>query len=440
MEAEQQTVITPKESEESKEESIANEQTVTPWEVGSKSGFDYMKLIRQFGTEPITGALIERFERLTNMKAHHWLRRGIFFSHREMNHMLDLFESGEQVYLYTGRGPTSEAMHLGHMLPFMFSKYLQDALGAIIMIQMSDDEKFFFKPDGSLDYYNSLTYKNARDIIACGFNPNKTYIFSNMEQVGSSVAYYMNFCKVAKETTGTMLKGTFGFALDGNFNAGMLMWPSMQCTPAYSSSFPDIFGNKKVFCFVPMAIDQAPYFRMARDIASKIGERKPGEIHSKFLIGLGGINDKMSSSTSQQPIFLTDTVSEVKKKINRCFSGGQDTVEKHRELGANLIVDVPYQYLCHFIQDDAELKRIAEEYSSGRMLTSDIKKILIDIVQRFLANHQGNRDAITDENISRFFDMNKPFDDSRPVREPVVFDEDYSQFGIGFDIYFGCAK
>lgn len=40
------------------------------------------------------------------------------------------------------------------------------------------------------------------------------------------------------------------------------------------------------------------------------------------------------------------------------FSGGQDTLEKHRELGANLDIDVPYQYLRFFLEDDAELERV----------------------------------------------------------------------------------
>ena len=39
------------------------------------------------------------------------------------------------------------------------------------------------------------------------------------------------------------------------------------------------------------------------------------------------------------------------------FSGGQDTVEKQRELGANLDIDVPFQYLSFFLEDDAELKQ-----------------------------------------------------------------------------------
>jgi tyrosyl-tRNA synthetase len=41
---------------------------------------------------------------------------------RDLNEILDLYEKGEKFYLYTGRGPSSEALHLGHLVPFMFTK------------------------------------------------------------------------------------------------------------------------------------------------------------------------------------------------------------------------------------------------------------------------------------------------------------------------------
>lgn len=54
-------------------------------------------------------------------------------------------------YLYTGRGPSSEALHLGHMLPFIFNKYLQEAFNVPFVIQVTDDEKYFHKEGGDGD-------------------------------------------------------------------------------------------------------------------------------------------------------------------------------------------------------------------------------------------------------------------------------------------------
>ena len=51
---------------------------------------------------------------------------------------------------------------------------------------------------------------------------------------------------------------------------------------------------------------------------------------------------------------------QVKNKVNRHgFSGGQETEEEHRRLGGNPDVDVAYQYLTFFLEDDEELERLA---------------------------------------------------------------------------------
>lgn len=64
-------------------------QVVTPWDVAAEEGVDYDKLIRDFGSEKVTEDLIDRIERVTGKRAHHWLRKGIFFSHRDMHQLLD---------------------------------------------------------------------------------------------------------------------------------------------------------------------------------------------------------------------------------------------------------------------------------------------------------------------------------------------------------------
>ena len=43
------------------------------------------------------------------------------------------------------QGPSSEALHLGHLVPFMFTKWLQDAFKVPLVIQLTDDEKFLWK-------------------------------------------------------------------------------------------------------------------------------------------------------------------------------------------------------------------------------------------------------------------------------------------------------
>ena len=124
------------------EEKRAGDQKITPWEVegavvdGKSQAIDYDKLIVQFGASPIDDALLDRWERVTGKKPHHFLRRGIFFSHRDVVSILDRHEKGQPFYLYTGRGPSSESMHIGHMVPFVFCKQVLPLLFTELLIPL----------------------------------------------------------------------------------------------------------------------------------------------------------------------------------------------------------------------------------------------------------------------------------------------------------------
>ena len=61
-------------------------------------------------------------------------------------------------------------MHLGHLIPFIFTKYLQDTFDCNVVIQISDDEKSYFKDMPFKTIYD-LGLMSARDIIAIDFNP-----------------------------------------------------------------------------------------------------------------------------------------------------------------------------------------------------------------------------------------------------------------------------
>lgn len=105
-------------------ESEVNSDVVTPWtvETSNEAGIDYDKLISRFGSSKIDAELIARLEKVTGKPVHHLIRRGIFFSHRDLHTLLALREQGKPFYLYTGRGPSSESMHLGHLVPFVVTK------------------------------------------------------------------------------------------------------------------------------------------------------------------------------------------------------------------------------------------------------------------------------------------------------------------------------
>lgn len=140
-------------------------------------------ILERFGSQAIDKALLDRFEKLTGKPVHHFLRRGIFFSHRDFHLILNEFEAGRKFYLYTGRGPSSHSMHLGHLIPFMVCKWLQDVFDVPLVIQLTDDEKCLWK-DLTVEESQRMAYENAKDIVAIGFNVEKTFIFNDLEFIG----------------------------------------------------------------------------------------------------------------------------------------------------------------------------------------------------------------------------------------------------------------
>jgi tryptophanyl-tRNA synthetase len=364
---------------------------VTPWEVEGE--VDYTKLMHEFGTSPLTDELIEKIGKKAGY-LHHFLRRRIFFSHRELDILLKEHDEGKKFALYTGRGPSGHT-HLGHIIPWIFTKYLQDAFDAPLYFQITDDEKFLCKDNLSLGETNKLGYENALDVIALGFKPEKTHIFVDTDY---SKTLYKIALQVGKKVTASTAKSVFGFTNETNI--GMYFWPAVQAAPCF---LPSVLEGQKIRTLIPAAIDQDPYWRIVRDVAPKLGYPKTAAIHCVFLPALTGPSGKMSTSTGEQTtIFTTDDEKTVRKKIMKyAFSGGKDTVEEHRRHGGNPDIDVSYQWLTFFEEDDARLKKIYDEYKSGKLLSGELKQILADKINEFLKKHRENRERAR-KNIDKF--------------------------------------
>lgn len=417
---------------------------ITPWKV--EGNVDYDDVLRQFGAEPLTQDLINRWEGLMkrskkNIALHPWIKRGIFFSHRGFGDVLDAYESYLKeketnpnatcpIFIYTGRGPSSDAMHLGHLIPFMFTKYLQDAFDCNVVIQMSDDEKFYFK-DMPFKTVYELGQQNAKDIIAVGFDPKKTFIFSNHDYRTSCKEYEELVTEMRKCVSFHTLQKIFGF--DDQANPGMIDWPVYQCAAAFYQAYPHLF-KKPALCLVAYAIDQDPYFRLSSQISSTLNKKiksksasgslkktfSPCSIIGKFIPPLtynksGSDKDrntgKMSSSISaDSTIFLTDTPEQIKRKVNKyAVSGsrGDGTLKSHRELGGDVTVDIPCQYLNFFETDDEVLHDIYRKFDAGELTCGETKQLLIDRLTKIVANHQRKLGEINENDIKVFYSKEK---------------------------------
>ena len=104
----------------------------------------------------------------------------------------------------------------------------------------------------------------------------------------------------------------------------------------------------------------------------------------------------MSASDADSSIFLSDTNKQIVKKIGNAFSGGQDSRELHRQLGGRTEVDIPFQYLQFFMEDDGELEGIRQRYESGEMESGEMKKICAGELQKYVAVFRERRETVTE--------------------------------------------
>jgi len=147
---------------------------------------------------------------------------------------------------------------------------------------------------------------------------------------------------------------------------------------------------------VPVGVDQLNHINLTRDIAQRMKSEynfiPPSATFNKLLPGLNG--GKMSSSEPNNAIFLTDSPKEVELKIKKyAFSGGQPTIQEHKNKGGNPDIDVSFLYLKFLFEpDDKKLEKIYQDYKSGKLLTSELKEITIEKINSFLKQHQQKKE------------------------------------------------
>ena len=425
-------------------------------EQGNIKAIDYDRLIQEFGVQPLTEDHLKRFEQVTGKKAHRLMRRKLFFSHRDFDKILDTYEQYGTFMLYTGRGPSSGSMHLGHTVPFLFTKELQEMFDVPLVIMLTDDEKYLYtrsKNDGvqkkgsGVEDFLQFAHENIKDIIALGFDPKKTFIYTDYEYLGGH--FYWNTSEFESMVTLNQAMGAFGFG--GSTNIGLIAYGAKQCVAAFPSSYPELFGLpdyrapeydlkglrrhkplSKIPTLIPCAIDQEPYFRILRDRCDRMTDPHPKTclILSKFLTALQGPGGKMSASDANSAIFMSDTAGQIKNKINRhAFSGGRESLEEHRKLGGNPDVDVAFTYLSYFLEDDDELNDLSQKYRSGELLTGEMKARCISELQKFVGAFQERRAQVTHEVMRNFMKPRKleyvgnP-SPTKPASAPTAKDEE----------------
>ncbi len=348
---------------------------IDPW--ASVEIKDYNEVMREFGISPIS----DLYKKLPIK--HHYFSRGILFGHKDFEKIVEAINEKKPFVMMTGLMPSGK-FHLGHKIVADMIIYLQK-LGAECYVAVADIEATLTRDISREEAKKIAIEEYLLNYIALGLKSKKIRVYF---QSNGSVEYNNLSKYVSKRTTLNELKSIYG-----DLTPEKMISVFTQVADILHPQLKENGGPKPVV--VPVGVDQLNHINLTRDIASKMKSEYnfvlPSAIFNKMIPGLQG--GKMSSSKPESYIALTDSPEEVEKKIKKyAFSGGRETIKEHREKGGNPDVDVSYQWLTFFEEDDKKLEKIYHDYKSGALLTGELKQILIDKLTKFLKHHQAERE------------------------------------------------
>ena len=291
---------------------------------------------------------------------------------------MDAFEKKEPVAIMTGIKPTNE-FHLGSKMTAEKIIYFQKEFKAKVFYAVADLEGMV---DNGLPLEEQLkvAINNVADLLALGLDPKDAYIYrQSQEQRVMNLAYFFS----RKVTTNHMKN------LYGERELGLYFAAFTQCGDMLLPQLPEFGGPKMVL--VPVGADQSYHILLCRDIVKKTTEFKfmpIAGIYHKFFRSLKG-ESKMSKRDPMSMLTLNDTPELIRKKVMSALTGGRDTIEEQRKLGGIPEQSVVYELLYyHFMEDDKNLKKIYDDYKSGKMLDGEMKELAVEVIIKFIKEHQ----------------------------------------------------
>ena len=354
---------------------------VTPWEVSGK--IDYEKLIRDFGVKPFNFTLPKKLQDNILFK------RKTIFAHRDFERILDCIKNKKPFVMMTGLMPSGK-FHLGHKI-VADQIVLYQKLGAKIYLTVADIEAYNSRNTNIEELKKIAIEEYLTNYIALGLKKKNLdfYFQSKRSKKGEkSNAYYNLAAIAARHATFNEFKSVYG-----DISPAKMMSSLIQTSDMLHPQLEEFEGQTPTI--VPVGIDQDPHLKISRDISQRIKVHKFTQLSSTYHSFLPGLSsEKMSSSDPNSYIALTDSKETVENKIKKyAFSGGQPTLKEHKEKGGNPDIDTSFIYLKTFFEpNDKKLKNLHDRYSSGSLLTSDLKDIAIEKINSFLKKHQKQRE------------------------------------------------
>lgn len=356
---------------------MVDEKMLDPW--GSSNIKDYERLIKEFG--------ISDFRELKTYfpNPNHLIRRDIIFGHRGFDSVLDAMIKKKKFNVLSGIKP-SGPFHLGTLTTAWeivdFQQRGGNAFYCIADLEAYEDNGI------PLEESFETSVDNIADILALGLDYKKAYIYrQSKEDKVKNMAF-----EFSRGVTMNMLK-----AIYGEKEFGLYMTAMVQVGDILLPQLEDFGGPAPTV--IPVGVDQDPHIRLTRDIANKFKKYNfipPAATYHKLMRGLDG-SEKMSKRNPMSYFTFNEDPESIKKKLMNAFTGGRNTAEEQKKMGGQPhICNIYDLYKFHFIKDDKELEDIYKQCITGEILCGYCKKRAIDIVLKYVAEHNKRKEKVID--------------------------------------------
>ena len=338
------------------------QKIIDPW--GSGLLEDYEKIINDFGLEVFDPELFPKPNRL--------MRRGVVFAGRDLKIIAEAIKQKKKFYVLSGIMPTNEKIHFGTKMVVENIRYFQEH-NADTYLLVADLEAAAARGVPLEEARKRAMEFHIPAYVALGLDPKKTTFYFQSENI--KVAHIAS--EASKKVTANEFKAIYGSLEPGRIysaftQVGDILYPQLK------ERMPGI---------IPVGIDQDPHIRLTRDIVRRMKDKKfflPSSLYHKYTPSLDG-SIKMSKSRPESCIELPEDIESVKRKIKKAVTGGRDTLEEHRKLGAIIEKDMVFELMKqHLVEDDRELDDIYKKYKSGKMTSGELKETACNKMEKFM--------------------------------------------------------
>lgn len=332
-----------------------------------------------------------------------------------LDELRSLLEKDRNLTSYVGFEP-SGLVHLGWQIVANKIKDLNDA-GVEMTIFLADWHAFINdKYGGDIDNIRICAEYMKDCFIALGVDMSKTRFVYASELIDNK-SYWEKVLRIAKNASLARIKRSMTIMGrkegEGDTDSSKFIYPSMQAADIFELGVDIAYGG----------MDQRKAHMLARDVAEKLGWKKPIALHTPLLMSLTASNRmdmtltdaKMSKSDPDSCLYIHDTPEDIQRKLRKayCPEGIAEenpmidlcnyiifakqstfTIERPDKFGGDLVLTSPRE-----LRDTFE-DRLLHPQDLKNAVTKNIIDLL-EPVREYFSAHPDNLESVRKLEISR---------------------------------------